>query len=425
MIATDNSLFKVKQSWFGIVVCLAAITQVLIAEPAHAQALSEQSITIGPDEFSVRVPPGFELELLTTELSGPRVIHNHNGALLIGSKSGSIYQLTPPFNNPVEIAFLRDYPHSVVVHESYLYVAHTSGIVRTAWPIDTSKTPLPLASKDFERVTLLPGGGGHNSRTLKLGPDNRLYVSLGITGNCSNEYLSESYPWDAQRGGFFVLDALPSDANSESRNTNTHRASSYSSGLRNPVGFDWHPQTGVMYASNNGPDHLGYELPRESFAKVTEHSFHGMPWFLWNGDQLLQDPCIDRAPPRSAEEVVAPVATFPARIAPMDVGFVNTNHPSWQPYHHDAIVALHGSWATSDGTGQGDPASRREPMLVRVEFDDEGAATGEVHPVIEGFQLEDGSRWARPMGVAFDDEGSMFFTSDGGVHGLFRLRPSN
>ena len=55
-----------------------------------------------------------------------------------------------------------------------------------------------------------------------------------------------------------------------------------------------------MYASNNGPDHSGYELPRESFAKLTENSFHGMPWFQWHGDELTQDTCIEQSSPRPA-----------------------------------------------------------------------------------------------------------------------------
>lgn len=420
MNRSDTAMINIGRNWIIIAVGAMAVIQ-----PVLAQELQNTTLEIGSDTFNVRVPNGFELELLTTELRGPRVIHRHKESLLIGSKSGSVYQLDPPYNEPKEIATLRDYPHSVVVHESYMYVAYTSGVVRTSWPINTDKTPLPLSNDNFEHVVALPGGGGHNSRTLKLGPDNRLYVSLGITGNCSNEYLDGSYPWNAQRGGFFVLEAHDEDSIANTSNKNTHSIKPYASGLRNPVGFDWHPATDVMYASNNGPDHLGYELPRESFAQVTENSFHGMPWFQWNSNQLLQDPCIDRQTPRAAEEVVAPVATFPARIAPMDVGFINSENSSWEAYRHDAIVALHGSWATSDGTGRGDPASRREPMLVRVEFDDAGVATGDVHTLIDGFQLEDGARWARPMGVAFSDDGSLFFTSDGGIHGLFRLKPTN
>ncbi len=386
---------------------------------ANDTQLVEQNITLGSQVVNVRIPAGFELTLLTTALSGPRVIHQHNDELFIGSKSGAVYWLKAPYIQPTELAQLKDYPHSVVVHENYLYVAHTSGVVRTPWPTAVNADQLPLRNKHFEKVVDVPGGGGHNSRTLKLGPDNRLYISLGITGNCSNEFLDASFPWNDRRGGFFTVEAKNGTSESD------FRLVPFASGLRNPVGFDWHPKTDVLYASNNGPDHSGYEFPRESFAKVTQRSFHGMPWFQWNDNQLMQDPCINTPAPLSGEAVVAPVATFPARIAPMDVGFVDSTVQAWQAFNHDAIVALHGSWATSDGGGRGDPSSRREPMIVRVEFNEQGVATGAVHSLVEGFQLEDGQRWARPMGIAFNSDGSLFFTSDGGIEGLFRLQAVN
>ena len=401
--------------------CFLLAGAVGFTAPVMAEELVEQKIVLGTNEFTVRIPVGFELEILTTELAGPRVIHNHEGTLLVGSKSGSVYQLEAPYKEPIQIARLQDYPHSAVVHDGYLYVAHTSGVLRTRWPLSNGAAVLPLSNEHFEKVVEVPGGGGHNSRTLKLGPDDRLYLSLGITGNCSDEYLDRTYPWNARRGGMFVLE-LNDEKQRESTQA-THRLMPYASGLRNPVGFDWHPTTGVMYASNNGPDHLGYELPRESFAKITANSFHGMPWFQWQGDQLLRDPCIRSTPPRAAADVVAPVATFPARIAPMDVGFAHESVSGWSAFHGDAIVALHGSWATSDGGARGDPSTRREPMIVRVEFDDNGESTGHVSSLVEGFQLENGTRWARPMGIAFLDDGSLFFTSDGGVAGLYRLRP--
>src|SRR3970282_1541870 len=93
-------------------------------------------------------------------------------------------------------------------------------------------------------------------------------------------------------------------------------------GLPNPVGFAWHPQTGVMYASNNGPDHLGYEQPPEYFSRVTAGSFHGMAWFQFDGQQQRRGDCVARRPPRPLADVVLPVATFPARNAPMGVAFV-------------------------------------------------------------------------------------------------------
>jgi len=228
-----------------------------------------QNIDLGKSTETVTVPIGFRLELVSSALEVPRIIHRAGDDLLIGSRSGSIYRFSPPYDTPTVIARLKGYPHSVVVHEDHLYVALTAEILRTPWPVTPEGSGKPLSRSQFSLVTKIPGGGGHSSRTLKVGPDDRLYVSLGITGNCSNELLDTSYPWNDQRGGFSVIEA---DAASDTG----FRTNPYASGLRNPVGFDWHPQTGVMYASNNGPDHLGYEIPRESFAKVTHNPV--APW---------------------------------------------------------------------------------------------------------------------------------------------------
>ena len=103
----------------------------------------------------------------------------------------------------------------------------------------------------------------------------------------------------------------------------------------------------------------------------------------------------------------------------MDVAFV-PNQSTGQ-YQGDAIVALHGSWATADKEwGRGDPATRRAPALMRIAINNDGL--GSTYKIVDGFQLEDGQRWTRPAGVAIGPDGNIYFTSDGGIHGLFRLR---
>jgi len=175
-----------------------------------------------------------------------------------------------------------------------------------------------------------------------------------------------------------------------------------------------------MYASNNGPDHLGFDLPPEYFSRLEQDTFMGMPWYQYDGKTLTRDDCIGRSSPRPASEVTLPVATFPARNAPMGVSFV-PGHGLDKRLAGDAIVAMKGSWGTKpSGSFFGDPATRRDPKLVVVRFEDGKAQR--VDDLVTGFQLEDGSRWARPVGVAIGPDGALYFTSDSGVNGLFRLR---
>jgi len=366
-----------------------------------------QNVVVQGERHTMRIPTGYRLELLNANLGGPRLLtFAPNGDLFIGSKSGKVYRVPPPYTNAEVLADLGDYPHSVAFRPGEILIAQTNGLYRAPYQHGQKKL-------DAEQVTLLaslPSGRGHTSRTVGVGPDGRVYVSLGISGNCSNEYLGERYPFNDRRGGVLVLDETEKTA----------RWKTFASGLRNPVGFAWHPVTGDLYASNNGPDHLGYELPPEYFSRVTAGSFHGMPWYQYDGRRVIRDPCISRDPPRPITDVVVPVATFPARNAPMGVTFVSKGAMDSQ-LEFDAIVALRGSWGTKPSGGYfGDAASRRPPKIVAVRFDDGKARR--VDDLVTGFQDAQGERWARPVGVAVGPDGALYFTSDSGVNGLFRLR---
>jgi len=351
----------------------------------------------------VRIPKGYQLEVLTDQLDKPRLMtFAANGDLLIGSRSGRVYRLPSPYRKPQVLIDMGGYPHSVALRNNEIWIAETGGLYRA--PYQAGQTS--VESKDLQLVARLPAGAGHSSRTVAVGPDGRIYVGLGISGNCSNQYLDDSYPFTQRRGGMYVLQG--------------DRLVPFASGFRNPVGFDWNPVTRIMYASNNGPDHLGFEQPPEYFSKVLPGSFHGMPWFQFDGRRIHRDNCISVSPPRPKSDVSVPVATFPARNAPMGVVFVPKGALDSQ-FAGDAIVALHGSWATRpSGSVFRGRASRRPPRLVVVRFRDGNAMR--VEDLVTGFQLQDGSRWARPVGVAIGSDGALYFTSDSDANALFRLR---
>jgi glucose/arabinose dehydrogenase len=385
----------------GIIVCGSAAA-------AGSLPRQTQMLTVAGETWSMTLPAGMQLEVLTDRLDAPRLMtFLPNGDLLVGSRSGKVYRLVPPYADPEVLVELDGYPHSLAWRENELLIARTDGLYRAPYTPGQQR----IARDSVRLLLALPAGGGHSSRTVAIGPDRRVYLALGITGNCSDEYLDDSYAFDDRRGGVLVLDE-----------TGRQPAwKTHASGLRNPVGFDWHPDSGVLYASNNGPDHLGYEQPPEYFARLLPGSFHGMPWFQFDGKRLLRDNCIRRKPPRPASEVSLPVATFPSRNAPMGVAFVPATALDGR-FSGNAIVALKGSWGTLPAGGMfGNRATRRHPALMMVEFG-EGKA-GRVTGFLTGFQRDNGERLARPVGVAFGPDGALYFTSDSHLEGLFRLRP--
>jgi len=372
----------------------------------QALAYEGQTLTVDGERRTARVPKGYRLEWLTG-MDSPRMLaFAANGDLFAGSKSGKVYRLPPPYTRPEVLVELNDYPHSVAFRPGEILIAKTDGVYRAPYRAGQSR----ISPEAVTLLAALPAGGGHDSRTVGVGPDGRIYASLGIQRNCSDQYLGVGYPFDERRGGVLVLNEGGGKASWEP----------YASGLRNPVGFDWHPQTGVLYASNNGPDHLGYDQPPEYFSRLDAGSFHGMPWFYFDGRQLRRDDCVKSTPPRPVTEATPPAATFPSRNAPLGMAFTPKGAMDAR-LEFDAAVALHGSWGTQPSGGFiGRPATRRPPKLVMVRFQNGQAAR--VDDLVTGFQLPDGERWARPAGVAFGPDGALYFSSDSDANGLFRLR---
>jgi glucose/arabinose dehydrogenase len=394
--------------YYGIVGMLLFFCVVQAPVQAGTDKLfyEDQTLTLDGKSRTVRVPKGYRLEFLS-QLDEPRMLtFAGNGDLFAGSKSGKIYRIPPPYTKPEVLVQLGDYPHSVAFRQGEILIAKTDGVYQAPYqPGQSTISPNMLVL-----LAALPRGGGHTSRTIGVGPDGRVYVSLGIQHNCSDQYMGKGYSFEDQRGGVVVL----------SENGDKASWEPFATGLRNPVGFDWQPQTGVLYASNNGPDHLGYDQPPEYFSKLTAGSFHGMPWYQFDGKQLQRDDCVTSQPPRSINEVTIPVATFPARNAPLGMAFVPKGAMDTS-LEFDAVVALHGSWGTKPSGGFfGSAASRRPPKIVVVRFKDANAIR--VDDLITGFQLPDGQRWARPVGVALGPDGALYFSSDSEINGLFRLR---
>ncbi len=332
------------------------------------------------------LPAGFELSVYAEGLDRARFMSfGPDGTLYVGTNSDKVYALPDKDRDGradqviVFAGGLRS-PHSVVWRPStplgagdgWLYVGETHRVIRLR---DTNGD----FKADEQEVVVpnLPTGGQHFTRTVGFGPDGGLYVSVGSSCNVCKED-------DPRRAAILRFNADGTGMQVFAR------------GLRNAVGFAWHPATKEMWAVDNGRDWLGDDLPPEELDLVRAGDDHGWPTCY---GRRVPDPEFG-SPERCAK---TQPATFemPAHSAPLGLGFyTGTMFPP--EYRGDLFIAFHGSWNRSTPTGY---------KVVRVRFKDGKPAAME-NFVDVWFQR--GRVEHRPVDVETGPDGALYISDDRG-----------
>jgi glucose/arabinose dehydrogenase len=273
----------------------------------------------------LRGPAGAGVSVFATDLPNARFLRfTPMGALLVTlPRSGRVVLLAPDRDGDGRTDGQRDVvtglnrPHGLDLHEGWLYVAETDAIGRIRFDPSTGAT-----SGGFERVvTGLPGGGNHWTRTLRFGPDGWMYVSIGSSCNVCAEQ-------DPRRAT--MMRYRPDGSGGEI----------FASGLRNSVGFDWRPEDGQLYATDNGRDLLGDDFPPCELNLLVRGAFYG--WPVANGDRV-PDPDFGKGQEARIAASTPPVHGFRAHNAPLGMTFLRGEGVPAE-YRGAAVVALHGSW---------------------------------------------------------------------------------
>lgn len=386
---------------------LAALFAFLLAAPVSSVARANMApvLPVPADPASaLKLPPGFKAGVFARlepaagdYFRGPRFMaFGPDGHLYLSLGFDNKVVMLPDRNGDgradevVTVAERLNAPQGLAWVQGKLLVANQDGVVRLEqkdgrWPA-AAVTPL---------IGDLPAGG-HTLKSLKLGPDGHLYLNVGSSCNV----CVESDPLRATLLRY-TIDGQPAGA---VLSVGRHPTSPvWAAGLRNSQGFAWHPQTGALFATNDGADNrsdkkgltVNDDLPPEHLNRIERGGHYGWP-HCW-GDRFT-DPNFP-GPAGFCEKTQPPALTLPAHSTPIGITFLGRAALPAE-YRGDALVAMRGSWNRRDPSGY---------KVVRVHF--KGDKPVGVSDFATGWLGEHGA-WGRPVDVAVGPDGAVYVSDD-------------
>jgi glucose/arabinose dehydrogenase len=367
-----------------------------------------------------KVPDGLKVEALATGLQHPRYIYTlpNGDVLVVESKKppgepvkrpkdlvmGLIQKLVTsggadnlPGNR---ITLIRDQdgdgkpelqgtfldrlnsPFGVALVGNDLYVANTDAIMRYTYNSGDTQIAAPGTV-----LTALPGGpiNHHWTKDLVASRDGALlYVGVGSNSNITENGLEA----EKNRAAILEVDRA------------TGRWRPFATGLRNPNGLSFEPQSGALWTVVNERDELGPDLVPDYMTSVKDGGFYGWPYSYF-GQHV--DPRVQPQRPDLVAKAIPPDYALSSHVAPLGLAF-NTGEALGANYQGGAFVGEHGSWNRPQLNGY---------KVVFVPFKD-GKPNGIAQDVVTGFLDADGKARGRPVGVAFDKTGALLIADDVG-----------
>ena len=327
----------------------------------------------------IQLPDGFSIAIYAEGVDGARQMAlGTKGTVFVGSmRAGKVHAVVDRNGDHKadEIIVLADgwlMPNGVAFRDGSLYAAEVHRIHRfdnIEDRLDNLPEPVVL-EKNFPKVR------HHGWKFIAFGPDDMLYVPVGAPCNIceSKEEIYASIGRMKPDGTGYEV---------------------YVHGVRNTVGFDWHPESGELWFTDNGRDYLGEDVPPDELNKATKKGQHfGYPYCHGTG---ITDP--DVGGKRSCSEFVSPAKDLDPHVAAIGMRFY-TGEQFPAEYRGKIFIAEHGSWNRSEKIGY-------RVMLVGVE---DGRAVS-YEPFATGW-LEGEKEWGRPSDVLVMPDGALLVSDD-------------
>ena len=280
-------------------------------------------------------------------------------------------------------------PFGMALVGNELFIANTDAIVKVPYVTGQTKAGGPPV-----KVTDLPGGplNHHWTKNIIASADgSKLYATVGSNSNVAENGLQV----EEGRAAIWEVD----------RATGTKRL--FATGLRNPNGMGWEPESKVLWTVANERDELGNDLVPDYLTSVKDGGFYGWPWsyFGQNVDVRVVPVRVDMV-----TKAIAPDYGLGSHVAALGLAFSDSRMPA--NYASGAFIGEHGSWNRSPRSGY---------KVVFVPFAG-GKPSSEPVDFLTGFLSDKGEAYGRPVGVALDSKGALLVADDVG-NVIWRVAP--
>ena len=328
----------------------------------------------------IKVPAGFKVELWAHGLPGARtLVRGDKGTIFVGSRViGKVYAVTDKGGerSVKTVAEGHKMPNGLAFHGGTLYVMTIDKALRFDGIEDKLDNPQPT---DISDKIDLPASTHHNWKYAAIGPDKKLYIAIGAPCNVC----------EVNTG----LHALIRRQNLDGSNIEV-----VARGVRNSVGFDWHPETKELWFTDNGPDWVGNFGPEDELNRIgkgAEGAFYGFPYCHAQG---IPDTTVKR--PGACAGVTMPATTMGPHAGALGIRFY-TGKMFPASYKNTAFIARRGSWNREQKFGY-------DVVQAKVYG---GKAT--ITPFMTGF-LDTASNafWGRPVDVQPLPDGSLLVSDE-------------
>ena len=297
------------------------------------------------------------------------------GTLFVGTRTaGKVYAIRPGSDGKREVLVIAsglNMPNGVAFHEGDLYVAEIHRIVR----FDDIESKLAAPGRPVA-IAQLPPERHHGWRYIAFGPDGKLYVAVGAPCNVC-----------PRTDGFATIERMNADGSGREV---------VARGVRNSVGFTWHPGSRELWFTDNGRDMLGDDVPDDELNRLRKvGDDFGFPYCHAGS---VADP--EHGKSGTCKQAIPPVQKLGAHVAALGLEFyVADAFPA--EYRGDLFIAQHGSWNRSVPIGY---------RIMRVKLEGNRAVAYE--PFATGWLGADGRPTGRPVDLVVLDDGSMLVSDD-------------